>query len=94
MVPDTGSSTCNDNSQNRSGDVAGDHLEQRDATGDDRETENCGGVVERVEEKEQELNPPLQVLCVHYPADLYISCIKLYYCCTNSQPLRKLQHLL
>lgn len=77
LIPETGPSPCNDSSQSRSGIVSDDHLEQRDEGGsrtteDGKGTENCAEVVGNVQENEQELNAPLQVLCVHYPADLYI----------------------
>lgn len=94
LVPETGPSPCNDSCQSRSGVVPDDHLEQRNeegtsTTGDGKLTENCGEVVENVQEKEQELNAPLQVLCVHCPTDLYI-CYDLmlskYECCIAIVP--------
>lgn len=73
LVPETGPSTCNDSSQSRSGVVTENQTEQRDersSIGDGKEAESCGEVVESVGEKEQELNEPPQVLCVHYHPDL------------------------
>lgn len=63
LAPETGPSTCNDSSQSRSGVVTENQMNQRDegsSTGDGKEAESCGEVVESVGEKEQELNEPPQ----------------------------------